>query len=280
MNRNSSVPNNLETVKSSYMLGILAVTEREIVKFLRQRERLLSAIVRPSLWLFIFASGLQNLLGISIIEPYQTYTPYQEYILPGLCGIIILFQCMQSALSLVYDREAGVMRVMLVSPLPRSFLLFAKILGATILSVLQIYVFLCLAAIFGYYMPLPGMLLILPAIFISGIMLGSIGLLITVYTRQIENFAGMMNFVIFPMFFLSSAIYPLWKLRESGTDLLYWIATINPFTHAVELIRFSAYGKFNVIAATVVLSCAVIAFVLAARGYDPNRGAIGRIRRS
>ena len=280
MNRNSSVPNNLETVKSSYMLGILAVTEREIVKFLRQRERLLSAIVRPSLWLFIFASGLQNLLGISIIEPYQTYTPYQEYILPGLCGIIILFQCMQSALSLVYDRESGVMRVMLVSPLPRSFLLFAKILGATILSVLQIYVFLCLAAIFGYYMPLPGMLLILPAIFISGIMLGSIGLLITVYTSQIENFAGMMNFVIFPMFFLSSAIYPLWKLRESGTDLLYWIATINPFTHAVELIRFSAYGKFNVIAATVVLGCAVIAFVLAARGYDPNRGAIGRIRRS
>jgi ABC-2 type transport system permease protein len=273
------VTNSLDTVGPSYLLGILAVTEREIVKFMRQRERLFSAIVRPSLWLFIFASGSQNQLGISIIEPYQTYTPYQEYILPGLCGIIVLFQCMQSALSLVYDREAGVMRVMLVSPLPRSFLLFAKILGATILSGLQIYVFLGLAAIFGYYMPLSGMLLILPAIFLSGIMLGSIGLLITVYTRQIENFAGMMNFVIFPMFFLSSAIYPLWKLRESGAELLYWIAAINPFTHAVELIRFSAYGKFNTVSAAVVVSCAVIAFSLAARGYDPNRGAIGRIRR-
>jgi ABC-2 type transport system permease protein len=273
------VTNSLDTVGPNYLLGIVAVTEREIVKFIRQRERLLSAIVRPSLWLFIFASGSQNLLGVSIIEPYQTYTSYQEYILPGLCGIIILFQCMQSALSLVYDREAGVMRVMLVSPLPRSFLLFAKILGATILSGLQIYVFLGLAAIFGYYMPLSGTLLILPAIFLSGIMLGSIGLLITVYTRQIENFAGMMNFVIFPMFFLSSAIYPLWKLRESGSELLYWIAAINPFTHSVELIRFSAYGKFNAVSAAVVVSCAVIAFFLAARGYDPNRGAIGRIRR-
>ena len=67
--------NSLDTVAPSYLLGILAVTEREIVKFMRQRERLLSAIVRPSLWLFIFASGSQNLLGVSIIEPYQTYTP-------------------------------------------------------------------------------------------------------------------------------------------------------------------------------------------------------------
>jgi ABC-2 type transport system permease protein len=278
MSRNSPVTGS-ERESPSYVLGILAVTEREIVKFLRQRERLLSAIVRPSLWLFIFASGLQNLLGISIIEPYQTYTPYQEYILPGLCGIIVLFQCMQSALSLVYDREAGVMRVMLVSPLPRSFLLFSKILGATILAGIQIYVFLGLAAIFGYYMPFSGLLMILPAIFISGIMLGSIGLLITVYTRQIENFAGLMNFVIFPMFFLSSAIYPLWKLRESGAEFIYWIATLNPFTHVVELIRFSAYGQFNIISTTVVVSCSIIAFLLAARGYDPNHGAIRRIRR-
>lgn len=144
------------------MLGLFAVTEREVLKFVRQRERLLSAIVRPSLWLFIFATGFQNLLGVSIIEPYATYTPYQEYILPGLCGIIVLFQSMQSALSMVYDREAGVMRVMLVTPLPRSFLLFAKILAATILAVFQIYVFLGLAAIFGYYMTGLGTVLILP----------------------------------------------------------------------------------------------------------------------
>lgn len=262
-----------------YLLGLYAVTEREVLKFLRQRERLLSAIVRPSLWLFIFASGLQNLLGISIIEPYETYTPYQEYILPGLCGIIVLFQCMQSALSMVYDREAGVMRVMLVSPLPRSFLLFAKILGATILATLQIYVFLGLAALFGFYMTGPGMVFILPAIFLTGLMLGSIGLVISVYARQIENFAGMMNFVIFPMFFMSSALYPLWKLRESGAQALYWIATFNPFTHGVELIRFAAYGKFNAISALVVLGVSLVAFGLAAWGYDPSRGSIGRIKR-
>ena len=119
-------------------LGFLAITRREILKFVRQTERLLSALIRPALWLLVFATGLHDLLGLSIIPPYKTYTPYQEYIVPGLIGIVILFQCMQSALSMVYDREAGVMRVMLVSPLPRSFLLFAKISAATILSLLQV----------------------------------------------------------------------------------------------------------------------------------------------
>lgn len=262
-----------------YLLGLWAVTEREILKFLRQFERLLSAIVRPSLWLFIFATGMHNLLGVSIIPPYQTYTPYQEYILPGLVGIIILFQCMQSALSMVYDREAGVMRVMLVTPLPRAFLLFAKILGATILAILQSYLFLAIAAAVGYWMTAWGMLFILPAMFLTGLMLGSLGLLITVWTRQIENFAGLMNFVIFPMFFMSSALYPLWKLREAGAELLHTIALWNPFTHAVELIRFAAYGQFNALSAAVVAGVTLVAFLLAAWGYDPNRGMIGRLRR-
>ncbi|MGH1479249.1 MAG: ABC transporter permease [Geminicoccales bacterium] len=263
-----------------YLLGLYAVTEREILKFLRQRERLLSAIVRPALWLFVFAAGLQNLLGVSIIPPYRTYTPYQEYVLPGLCGIIVLFQCMQSALSMVYDREAGVMRVMLVSPLPRTFLLFAKILSATILSVLQIYVFLGIAALFGYWMTGAGMLWILPAIFLGGFMLGSIGLLITVYSRQIENFAGMMNFVIFPMFFMSTALYPLWKLRETGHEMLYWIALLNPFTHVIETIRFAAYGQFNLVSAGATAGVAMLAFGLAAWGYNPVRGSIRRNRRA
>lgn len=261
-------------------LGLYAVTAREIAKFVRQTERLLSALVRPALWLLVFATGLHDLLGVSIVPPYETYTTYQEYILPGLMGIVILFQCMQSALSMVYDREAGVMRVMLVSPLPRPYLLFAKICGATILSLLQVYAFLALAALFGFTLPAVGYVAIIPAVVLAGLLLGSIGLLVSVYTPQIENFAGMMNFVVFPMFFLSSALYPLWKLREAGAEPIYWISLCNPFTHAVELIRFAAYGKVAWIALAVVVGCALLAFVLAARGYNPQAGSIRRIKRA
>ena len=84
-------------------------------------------------------------------------------------------------------------------------------------------------------------------------MLGSIGLLVSVYTPQIENFAGMMNFVVFPMFFLSSALYPLWKLREAGAYPIYYASLANPFTYAVELIRFAAYGQVNWVALAVVV---------------------------
>jgi ABC-2 type transport system permease protein len=150
----------------------LVITGREIAKFARQRERLLSSMVRPLLWLIVFASGLHDLLGVSIIPPYRTYTPYQEYILPGLIGMIVLFQSMQSALSLVYDREVGVMRVMLVTPVPRPFLLFAKILAATILALLQAVIFLAVAAIFGITLPLPTLILVVPAVIMAGLMLG------------------------------------------------------------------------------------------------------------
>lgn len=260
-------------------LGLWVVTEREVAKFLRQRERLLSALVRPLLWLVVFASGLHDLLGVSIIPPYRTYTPYQEYILPGLLGMVVLFQAMQSALSLVYDRESGVMRAMLVSPLPRPYLLFAKILAATVLGLVQCAAFLAVAALFGVHLPWATLALTVPGLIAAGLMLGSVGLVVSVYTRQIENFAGMMNFVIFPMFFLSSALYPLWKLREAGAEVIYWLALCNPFTHAVEVIRFAAYGQFNGPSTAVVVGVGLVAFVLAVRGYNPLIGAIGQIKR-
>ena len=110
-------------------------------------------------------------------------------------------------------------------------------------------------------------------------MLGALGLLLSVHIRQLENFAGTMNFVIFPMFFVSSALYPLWKVQESGAEVVYHVARVNPFTHAVELIRFALYGQFNPTAAAVVAGCFVVCFALAVLGYDPQRGMIGRVQR-
>ena len=110
-------------------------------------------------------------------------------------------------------------------------------------------------------------------------MLASLGLLLSVYIRQLENFAGTMNFVIFPMFFISPALYPLWKLREVGAEYIYWIAQINPFTHTIELIRFAAYGKISWLALAVVVGSAIVFFVAAAIGYDPQRGMLRRIAR-
>jgi len=102
------------------------VAKREALRFINQRSRFLSALVRPLVWLFIFAAGFRSVLGVSIIPPYETYILYEEYITPGLLGMILLFNGMQSSLSMVYDREMGSMRVLLTSPLPRWYLLLCK----------------------------------------------------------------------------------------------------------------------------------------------------------
>lgn len=259
-----------------YLRALRGIVSRELFKFVHQYLRLASALVRPALWLVVFAAGMQNLFGVAPIEPYSTYIPYQEYIVPGLLGMVLLFNGMQSSLSLVYDREMGTMRLVLTAPLPRWFLLLCKLIGGTILSVVQCYAFLLIAQLIGVAIPGIGWLQVLPALLLGGFLLGSIGLLLSVYVRQVENFAGTMNFVIFPMFFLSSALYPLWRLRESGAEYIFWVSQLNPFTHAVELVRYAAYGKFNGLALAVVSVVALLSFLAAAIAYDPQRGLIRR----
>ena len=251
--------------------AFLAVAGREVVRFANQTGRLLSALVRPALWLFVFAAGFQNVLGISITPPYETYVTYQVYVIPGLIGMVLLFNGMQSSLSMVYDREMGMMRLLLTAPLPRWYLLLCKLLSGMVLSVLQAYAFLIVALLLGIDLPLSGFLTVLPALILAGTMLGALGLTLSVTVRQLENFAGTMNFVIFPMFFLSTALYPLWRLQESGADWLVLLARCNPFTYGVELVRFALYGKIDWIAAAVVAGAGLAFFLIAAWGYDPQR---------
>ncbi len=251
------------------------IARRELLRFLQQRGRLIAALVRPLLWLAVFAAGFRAVLGVSIIPPYETYIPYEVYIVPGLIGMIQLFNGMQSSLSMVYDRELGSMRLLLTAPLPRWFLLVSRLCASTIVSVLQVYAFLAIAALMGVRFAAMGYLAVLPALIVAGLMLGALGLVLSSFIRQLENFAGVMNFVIFPAFFLSSALYPLWKLREAS-DTLYWISRINPFTQAVELIRFSLYLKPNVAAAGWSLMALAIFTGAAVIAYDPRRGTAGR----
>jgi ABC-2 type transport system permease protein len=259
--------------------GLLAVSSREVFKCVHQTGRLVSAVVRPSLWLLVFAAGFQNVFGVSVIPPYETYIRYEVYVVPGLLAMVLLFNGMQSSLAMVYDREMGIMRLLLTAPLPRWYLLLCKLAAGTLLSVLQAYAFLLVCAAFRVDVPWSGWLSALPAILLAAFMLGAVGLLLSVHIRQLENFAGTMNFVIFPMFFVSSALYPLWKVQESGAEIVYQLARANPFTHAVELIRFALYGQLNGRAAAVVAGCLVACFALAVRGYDPQRGLVGRAQR-
>lgn len=318
----------------AYVTCLKGIVWREVLRYLHQRERFMSALVRPLIWLFIFAAGFRQTLGVSIIPPYETYVLYEVYVVPGLLGMILLFNAMQSSLSMVYDRETGAMRTLLVSPFPRSFLLLSKLIGGVAVAAIQAYVFLgifyfweaeltgwgyplllapiaalfalnmfnsatekfserfmqgallaaviteiavIIAVIYFWRLPAPSMnyITVAPALVIAGLMLGSLALFMSSVIKQLENFAGVMNFVIFPMFFASSALYPLWRVKESSV-LLYEICQFNPFTHAVELIRFALYGQVDWFSLGIVLGCTVLFLSAAIFAYNPSKGLIAR----
>lgn len=254
-----------------YVRAFRGIVWRELLRFLKQRERFFSALVRPLVWLLIFAAGFRATLGLSIIPPYVTYITYDVYIMPGLAAMIQLFNGMQSSLSMVYDREMGSMRVLLTTPLPRSFLLISRLFAGVAVSLLQVYAFFGVAYLFGVELPQSGYLTVLPALIVTGMLLGALGMLLASTIPQLENFAGIMNFVIFPMFFASSALYPLWRIRE-GSYTLYQICQWNPFTYAVELIRFALYNQINWGALGITSALLVVFIGAAIWAFDPAWG--------
>lgn len=258
-----------------FLRAFNGIVIREGLRFVHQKERLVAALVRPMLWLIVFGAGLRSSLGELSMPLSEAPVSYETYIIPGLAAMILLFSGMQSSLSMVYDREMGSMRVLLTSPLPRWFVVLAKLLASTLVAMLQVYAFLLIARLYGIQFPWTGFLTALPALIVSGMALGAVGLFLSSLIRQLENFAGVMNFVIFPAFFLSSALYPLENMQASSSQL-YWLCKLNPFNHAVELIRFALYGKLNLPALAVTAGTLVAFAVLAVISYDPRHSIVKR----
>ena len=197
---------------------VLGTIYKELLRFVKQKGRFFSALVRPLLWLFIFSIGFKSILGLSIIPPYEVYITYDTYIVPGLIAMILLFNSMQSSLSMIFDREMGSMKILLTSFINRNFLLFAKMLATALVSSIQAIVFLIIVYFYGIDIPLLGYFAVLPVIFVCSLIINAFAIFISSIIKQLENFASVMNFVIFPMFFLSSALYPLWKIKENSLD--------------------------------------------------------------
>ena len=271
-----------------FFIAFIGLSIREIKKFSMQKGRLFSAIVRPALWLFVFAAGVGSAKGVDpgILNFYPIQNiNYFEYITPGLLGMVLLFSGMQSSLSMVYDREMGVMKILLTTPLPRWYMLTSKLLAGTILSVLQAYFFLIICIpLVNFYTPFItkfyGWIFAFPAIILFSLMLGSLGLLLSVYIKQLENFAGTMNFVIFPMFFISSALYPLWRLIDNGAIAVYYLAKINPFTYGVEMVRAASLGYIYIEGILITLFCTFIFLVIAMKGYTPQNNIIKNVKKT
>jgi len=259
-------------------LALAAIAGREVHKFLRQPGRLASSLVRPLLWMVVFAAGFRQVPDLGNVIPFDPNLDYRLYMAPGLALMVCLFNGMQSSLAMVYDREMGVMRLLLTAPLPRGYLLACKLAGGAFLSVLQAVAFLIVAVWWQIGLSPLQVIIGLPVLILGALMLSAFGLVLSVYIKQLENFAGTMNFVIFPMFFLSSALYPIARMKDGGAEWIYRLAAINPFTHAIEALRAAFYGQLASLSLAVVALATVVFYLIAAAGYDPQRGLVKSAR--
>lgn len=210
------------------MIGaVVAVVVREFLRFVRQRGRLLSTFARPLLWLVIIGSGFER------VVPSEGTVSYKQFLLPGIYGMVVLFSTMLSALATVHDREFGPIRMLLVAPLARPVTVVAKTLSSALLGIVQAVLLLPLIWILGLRPSISSLLEFVGALAISAIAISSLGMVLASRLRSIENFAGVMNFLMFPMFFLSSALYP----ASSLPGFLQPFVRADPLTYCIDLMR-------------------------------------------
>jgi ABC-2 type transport system permease protein len=209
---------------------MIAVLEREVLKLLRQRGRLLASMVRPILWLLVIGAGFGAVQGKSGNPGYQTF------LVPGVLGMTLLFGAMLAALSTVYDKESGVMRMLVIAPLAHYWIALAKTVGATLAALVQALMLLVLLALLGYVSLQVSISLLVVGLLGTAFACASLGMLVAAWSRTLENYATMMNLVIFPVFFLSGSLYPVQQLPA----VLRLIATLNPYTYGVDLLKHAA----------------------------------------
>lgn len=210
-----------------WALAFVAIVWRDVWRMLRQRGRLLSSLIRPLIWLFIIGGGFGTMLR------QLGHEGYQGFLLAGVICMSLLFGSLLASLSLVYDKEAGVMRMLMMAPVPHSLIPLARTAGAVVVGVSHSLVLLLVLALIGQLRGLPDIPLLAVALLSTALVSASMGTLIAVYSKTLENFAVIMNFFIFPVFFMSGALYPISHLPA----WLKAVAVANPFSYGVDLLK-------------------------------------------
>ena len=216
------------------------VWRRELLRFRGDRVRAITSLVQPFLFFFILGTGLSNLAGGSL--PHSSTFDFKTFIYPGVLAMSVLFTAMFSAGSIVWDREFGFLREILVAPVSRGAIVVGKCLGGATIATFQGLIFLCLAW-FAHvpYNPvliisLIGMLLLL------SFTVTAFGVMMAARIQQFQAFMALTQMLLMPLFFLSGALYPLSRLPI----WLKVLTRLNPLTYAVDPVRRAVFDHLSV----------------------------------
>ena len=208
--------------------GFYTLWLREVKRYLRDRVRIVSSFVTPLLWLVIFGTGVRLSL------PYPGLN-YQQYIFPGIIGQTLLFTSMFMGISVLWDREFGFMKEILVAPISRTSVFLGKMIGDSTDAVIQGIIVFVLGLLLGIKLNIFTFLELLPIMLLITFGLVSIGLTLASFMGSLEGFGTIQSFINLPLFFLSGALFPL-----RGASIPTWLqiaSRLNPLTYGVDALR-------------------------------------------
>lgn len=224
----------IERASQRTIIPMLVLAWRELVRFFRQKSRVVGALGSPIIFWLLLGSGLgQNFKSVD--APLNQ--GYLEYFFPGTVALILLFTSIFSTISLIEDRKEGFLQSVLVAPVTRFAIVGGKILGGTVLALIQGILFLALAPLVGFSLSLSGMVLAILAMVLLSFSLASIGFLFAWKLNSIQGFHAIMNVLLFPMWLLSGALFPV----DTAPVWLRIVMRLNPMTYGVTLLRDAFY---------------------------------------
>lgn len=206
---------------------IYVLVAREFKKFVRERSRLVSSIARPLIWLFFIGAGMSRL-----VKPGDGVT-YTQYIFPGILGMTIMFSAIFSSISIIWDKEFGFMKEILVAPVSRASIVVGKAMSGTVVATLQALVILCLFPLLGIKLSLLAVVQVILICAMVAFCISSFGIVLATFYDSYESFSVIMNFIIMPMFFLSGAMYPVKMLPTA----LQVASKLNPLTYGIDALK-------------------------------------------
>jgi ABC-2 type transport system permease protein len=221
---------------STELRTILMVWQRELIRFGRNRTRIITSLSQPLLFLFVLGYGMSTLVGST--EGFD----FKKFLFPGIVAMSVVSTAIFSAISIVWDREFGFLREMLVAPVRRSSLVIGKTLGGASVAALQGTIMLVLAPLIGVRLTVLLVIEVIGLELLMAIALTAFGVFVASRIERIEGFQVVMQLVLFPMLFLSGALFPL-----SGLPVWLSVLTrVNPLTYAVAPLRQVVFAAQNV----------------------------------
>ncbi len=207
--------------------AFIAINKREILKFTRQKSRIVTDLSRPVIWLLFVGYGISTLVNIK-------NGSYMQYIFPGILIMTVLFRSIFSSISIIWDREFGVLKEILVSPVSRKTFVLAKITSGGVISTVQALIMLIFAPFLGIHVTLITFLLITTSLFLISCSITAFGIVIASKMTSFEGFNSIINLLVQPMFFVSGALYPIKRFPV----FLKILAYVNPVTYSVDMLKY------------------------------------------